>query len=172
MTTLRPVRRAYSLIELLTVIACLAIVMTITAGLMIQMLRLDRGGRDRAVAASNLERLATALRADAHAATAPVETKADRLVLPVSGGRTIEYLVRGVNVVRTIREGEKVRGFEAYPRPKGTTARFGESITSDATMVSLHVETPPGRNVDPLYHGYRIDAETGRYARLRREVAR
>jgi prepilin-type N-terminal cleavage/methylation domain-containing protein len=165
-------RRGYNLIELMAVIACLSVVLTLTAGLMHQMLKLDRGGRNRAVAASSLERLGQALRADAHAATGAVETKADRLVIPLEGDRIIDYRVRSADVVRTVRQAGKVRGFEIYARPKGTSARFDASREGASTFVSLHVATSTGIDADPLYRGYRIDAETGRHPRQAKEVMR
>ena len=158
-------RRGYSLIEMLTVISCLAVVLTLTASLFDRMLRLDRVERNRVVVASSLERLGKALRADGHATTGPADRLDNKLILPLEGGRTVEYLVREADILRTIREAGKSKGFETFSRPKGTSARFEQSKDGDASMVALVIAPTAGKVSDSIYRDYRIEAETGRYGR-------
>jgi len=163
-------RRGYSLIEMLTVMSCMAVALTLTAGLLHQLLRVDRSERARVVAASSLERLAHDLRRDAHATTKPVERLDSRLVLHLDEDRSVEYLVRETDILRTVRQGEKTKGFEIYPRPTGTSARFELTQVDAVALIGLKVEVIAGKPADPVYRDYRIEAEPGRHARLLREV--
>ncbi len=157
-------RRGSMLIEMIVFISALTIMLALVSTLMHQMMGLDRGERARLVSASTIERLGRDLRADARSANGPADRADARLVLRSGGGRSVEYLVREKDVLRTVRTGEKVEGFEAYRRPAGTVARFESSTTNAiALRFDLDLKTPG----DPTYRGYRIEAATGRDAALK-----
>jgi prepilin-type N-terminal cleavage/methylation domain-containing protein len=164
----------FSLIEMIAVISVLATLFGITGAILFQMFRVDQSERARVVAASNLERLARAFRADAHAATGPADRTDARLVLPMAEGRSVEYLVRELDILRTVHRSGKTEGFEFYRRPNATRTRF--ESTGDgprpivAIVFTLDPAAKPKRPGDPAYRDYRIEAAPGRDARLARGV--
>ena len=165
-------RHGYSLIEMITVMSCMTAILTLTAGLIGSMLRLERGERGRAVAASSLERLGSTLRSDAHAATAQVEVTEGKLIVPLADGQSIEYLVREDDVLRTDRRKGKPNRMELFRRPIRTSARFVSVQEGAVRLIVLQLATINVKPSDPVYRDYRIEAEVGRNARLDREVRR
>jgi prepilin-type N-terminal cleavage/methylation domain-containing protein len=165
----------FTLIELLVVVSLLATMLGIGGMILFQMFRVDQSERARVVAASNLERLARAFRADARAANGPADSTDARLVLPMADGRSVEYLVRELDVLRTVRRAGKTEGFEIYRRPPATLARFESTRDGPRPIVaivfSLDPAAKPKRPGDPAYRDYRIEAAPGRDARLARGVA-
>ncbi len=117
-------RGGWSLLELLAVLAGATALLTLAAGLIFQMLKIGNAERSRVVAASSMERLGHDLRADAHSATKLDELGPGRLLLSLPEGRTVEYNVRGREVVRSSRRGKKVDHREGYGLPPATGVRF------------------------------------------------
>ena len=171
-----PTRRSrggWSLIEMVVAISALAVLLMAAGGLVFQMLKVDKAERSRAASGLALDRLARDLRADARASAGPVEVAGARLVLPLDGGRSVEYAVRGGrdrDVVRTVRLGDKAEHHEVYRRPPGTVARFESGRDGPRAVVALVVTTDPaadpGKPADAAYRDFRIEAVPGRDARL------
>jgi prepilin-type N-terminal cleavage/methylation domain-containing protein len=169
-------RRGWSLLELLVVITVVSILMGFTAALAARMIQYGKGERAAVVAAANLERLGRDLRNDARAANAPAELSETSLVLTQAEGRSIEYLVRPADILRTIRRSGKTEGFDTYKLPTGTLARFESGrdgrFPSVALVLRLNPATNPSSAAESAYRDYRIEAVPGRDSRLARGVIR
>lgn len=160
-------RVGYALIELLVVMAVWTVMMALCAGLIHLLLKLDRSGRTASENAADLSRLARDFRADAHAARPGSVTLApDRLTLALEPGRTVDYQVRPDDILRTLREGEKVRRFEVYRRPSRTAVRLEVEKEGPRPFASLVLDRPPDGREDSFYQDYRIEAELGKDHRL------
>ena len=161
-------RHGFALIELLVVITVAGVLLTLCAGTIHLLLKLDRSGRTASEEAADLARLARDFRADAHASTKPEPTAlaADRLTLSLDGGRMVEYLVRPLDILRTLREGDKVRHLESYRRPARTSVRPEIDRSGPRPFVVLVIDRPPDGRDDSSYHDHRIVAELGKDRRL------
>jgi prepilin-type N-terminal cleavage/methylation domain-containing protein len=176
---MRPDRRprsGWTLLELMVVITAVSILMGFTAALAAQLLRYGKVERAAVVAAANLERLGRDIRNDARVATGPAELSETSLVLTQAEGRSIEYLVRPADILRTIRRSGKTMGFDTYKLPTGTLARFESGrdggFPSVALVLRLNPATNPSSATESAYRDYRIEAFPGRDARLARGVIR
>jgi type II secretory pathway pseudopilin PulG len=169
-------RRGWSLLELMVVITTVTTLLGFSAALVAQLMRFGKGERALVVAAANLERLGRDLRNDARAATRPSELSETRLVLTLAEGRSIEYLVRPADVLRTILRAGKTEAFDTYKLPTGTLARFeaGRDGTTPTIALSLRLDPDanPSKAGEPAYRDYRIEAVPGRDARLAKGVIR
>jgi hypothetical protein len=162
-------RRGWSLLELLVVISAATLLLTIAAGLVFQMLKVGGAERSRVVAANNMERLGRDLRADAHAASKVVDLSGGRLLLSLPEGRVVEYSVRGREILRTVRHGEKVHHREEYGLPSGAGPRFESLRDGTRPLIAIVLGADPARpgsRVEPGYRDYRIEAVLGRDAAL------
>ena len=154
-------------------VSALSVLLMAAGGLVFQMLKVDKAERSRAGAGSALDRLGRDLRDDARASAGPAEVADARLVLPLGGGRSAEYTVRGGrdhDVVRTVRLGDKAEHHEVYRRPLGTVLRFESGRDGPRSVVALVVTTDPSADpakpADAAYRDFRIEAVPGRDARL------
>ena len=157
-------RRGYALIEVLVVLTVAAVMLTLCAGTVHLLLKLDRSGRAASEEATDLARLAREFRADAHA-SAPLDPPAggaDRMTFTIEGGKTVEYQVRPRDVLRTLREGDKVRRFETYRRPARASVRFEVAGDGPRPLATVIVDRPLDGRDDSLYRDYRIEAELGK----------
>lgn len=169
---MRTPRRGYALIELLVVLTVASVMLTLCAGMVHLLLKLDRSGRSASETATDLARLARDFRADAHAAgpiappVAPPVGSADRLALTLDSGKTVEYQVRPLDVLRTLREGDKVRRYETYRRPSRSSVAIEVRAEGTKPFASLVVDRPADGRDNSLYRDYRIEAELGKDRRI------
>ena len=161
-------RRGYALIEVLVVLTVTAVMLTLCAGMVHLLLKLDRSGRTASEEAADLSRLAHDFRGDAHASTAavPPVRAGERVALTLDVGKTVEYQVRPLDVLRTLREGDKVRRYETYRRPSRASLTIEVEADGPRPFAILIVDRPPDGRDDSLYHDYRIEAELGRDRRI------
>jgi type II secretory pathway pseudopilin PulG len=161
-------RGGYALIELLVVITVVAAMLTLCAGMIHLLLKLDHAGRSASEVANDLGRLARDFRDDAHAASpdSPAARADGRLTLALPGGRAVEYQVRPSDVLRTVREGDKVRRHETYRRPARASVRFDLTNDGPRPFAALVVDRPPDGRDDSLYRDFRIEAELGKDRRF------
>ena len=165
---MRTPRSGYALVELLVVLTVASVMLTLCAGMIHLLLKLDRSGRTASETAADLARLARDFRADAHAAApiVPPIRAADRLALSLDGGKTVEYQVRPLDILRTLREGDKVRRYETYRRPSRSSAAIEVRAEGHRPFASLVVDRPSDGRDDSLYRDYRIEAELGKDRRI------
>ena len=170
MIPMRTRRGGWSLLELLVVMTATTAMLAITAGLVLQMLRIGQAERAAVVAVANLERLGRDLRGDARAATGPADVGPSRLVLALPGGRSAEYTLDAREALRTVRRGGKVEHREQYRWPRGAVGRFEATRDGATPVVALVLGVDPAASraspADPPYRGLRIEAVPGRDARL------
>ena len=161
-------RPGYTLVELLVVITVTAVMLTLCAGMIHMLLKLDRSGRAASEQAADLARLARDFRSDAHATLKVVsnETVSDRMTVLLDGVKTVEYQTRPNDIVRTVREGEKVRRFETYRRPARTSVRFAADSAGPRPFIILMIDRPSDGRDDSFYRNYWIEAEIGKDHRL------
>jgi hypothetical protein len=138
------------------------------AGMIHLLLKLDQAGRASSDLAADLARLARDFRADAHAALPvdPTDQPHQQIKFSIAGGKTVEYLVRPGDILRTLREGEKVRHFDLYRRPPKAAVSIEVTREGSLPFASLVVDRPPNGVDDSLYHELRIEAELGKNQRL------
>ena len=161
-------RRGYALIEVLVVMTIVATMLTLCAGMIHLLLKLDHANRSASEVASDLTRLARDFREDAHA-SAPIngsDRAEDRITLTVADRKTIEYQVRPNDILRTVREGDKVGHYERYRKPARATVRIELTNDGPRTFASLVVDRPLDGRDDSLYRNYRIEAELGKDRRM------
>jgi hypothetical protein len=161
-------RRGYSLIECLVLITVMSLLIGLSAGTIQLLLRLDRAGRTASEEAVALGRLARDFRDDAHQA-APVDPPGrspDRIVLSLGDSKSVEYAIRPVDVLRTVRSGEKVLRRETYLRPARASARIDVAIDGSGPIASMVFDRPSSDRDISSYHDYRIEAELGKHGRL------
>jgi type II secretory pathway pseudopilin PulG len=163
-------RGGWSLLELLVVMTATATMLTVTAALVLQMLKVGQSERAAVVAAASLERLGRDLRGDARSATGPADVGPSRLLLLLPGGRSVEYTLGPREALRTVRLGGKVEHHEPYRWPRGVVGRFESARDGASPFVALvlgpDASSSPPRSADLPYRGLRIEAVPGRDARL------
>jgi len=126
-------RRGYALIELLVLITIVAVMLGLCAGMLHLLMRLDRvGGRSP-----------------------------DGITLAVAEGRSVEYRARPTDILRTVREGDKVRHREQYRRPARSAVRFEVARDGPAAIASLTISREPGGKDGSPARDVRIDAALG-----------
>ncbi len=152
----KPRRSGYALIEVLVLISLVTVMLGLCAGIIHLLLKLDRGGRASSELAADLSRLATDFRVDAHAAVS-----IEKMTLKLPDGRTVEYLVRPGDIVRTLRQGDKVKHYDLYRRPTNADVRIESSRDGATTFASLVIDRPLDGKEDSLYRDFRIEAELG-----------
>lgn len=162
-------RRGYSLIECIVLISVLSALIGLSAGTIQLLLKLDRAGRAASEEAVALARLARDFRDDAHEAPPvdPPGRSTDRVVLTLSESKTVEYTIRPGDVLRTVRQGEKVLRHETYRRPARASARIDVAIDGPRPIASMVFDRPSSDRDISAYHDYRIEAELGKHGRLK-----
>jgi hypothetical protein len=146
------------------------VMLALCAGMIHLLLKLDRAGRSAAEVSADLARLATDFRADVHAASSDSSDPTNaRILLSMSNGKSVEYLFRPTDVLRTVRQGEKTRHFEVYRRPSLSTVQIDRFRESNRPFIALVIDRPADERSISSYHNFRIEAELGKD---RREIAR
>lgn len=164
MTDRPPPRRGTTLIEVLTTVTVLTILLALAAGLIRLLIRLDLSGRDATEAAVSGARLARGFRDDAHrsAELAPRAAEAGHLALSLPDGLVVDYRARDHDLVRELRDGDRVRHREVYRLPVRSTVTFEATTESGKPAVALIVRRDP-KTPEPAG---RTVAELGRWVRL------
>jgi type II secretory pathway pseudopilin PulG len=144
-------RRGITLLEVLVLVTCVAIVLGLAAVTIQVMLRLVSDSQSRLSSSLMLERLARQLRTDAHAcetavlegaqAKAPAARTTLKLVLEPGGLVSYKVLEKSVDRDETV-AGKRVR-HESFMLPRGRGARFELGAEAGRAMVSLVIGPGP-----------------------------
>jgi len=129
-------RRGYTLIELLTVVACHAVLLTLAAALLTAVLQIDRRSRQATEVAASRDRLDAVLRHDLHRATAPPQASNDGLSLSFGTPLAIVYQLRDGHVER-VESTTPSELREAYAIPKGELRWGATSVANAVVEVTL-----------------------------------
>jgi hypothetical protein len=139
-------RRGASLVELLMVMSAGTVVLTMSAGLIHQIMHAQSKARAFADVERTSLRLATAFRRDVQEATAAELAEADagervflRLTLPEN--QTVEYGRREANIVRVLFEGSRSVAREAFEFPAGIELAVRRE---EARLIVLTIHSRPG----------------------------
>ena len=161
-------RRGYSLIELITVLTVLVILLSLCAGMIHSLMKLDRAGREALDEAADMARLSTDFRADFHAANQQdvVLSAPDHLIWNGAENRTVEYVVRRNDILRSVRLGSKIRHSETYRKPVKVSIRFERNNQGASHFIRVYLDREVANANGSLYQDFRIDAELGRNLRL------
>jgi hypothetical protein len=147
---------------MLAVISCLGVVLLLGASLLNSTLRIDRSERARVVVAGGLQRFANDLRTDAHASAGEIKLDEKLCRISLGDGKTVEYLVRPKDILRSVKLASKVQGVEIYRLPTGTMGRFERLSNDGPSMIQLSIKPATGQLVDPGYRDYHVVARLGR----------
>jgi hypothetical protein len=155
---------------MIVVITIVTVMLGLCAGMIHLLLKLDRAGRTSSDLAADLARLARDFRADAHAASTvePAGQPLSSIKLTLEAGKTVEYLVRPSDLLRTLREGDKVRHYDVYRRPPKSAVSIELTREGSTTFAGLVIDRPPNGVDDSLYSNLRIEAEIDKDRRLTR----
>jgi len=139
-------RRGASLIELLMVMSAGTVVLTMSTGLIHQVMHAQSRARAFADVERTSLRLANAFRRDVHEATSAELAEADggdrvflRLTLP--DNQTIEYGRREANIVRVLLEGSRGVAREEFAFPAGIELAIRRE---EARLIVLTIQSRPG----------------------------
>lgn len=133
-------RRAYTLVEMVLVIALMALVFSAAAVFLHSVLRSTRAAQSHRGAISSIQRLATQFRDDIHAADSA--TPADgKLSIHQPQGETIVYAATDAAIERTVEVDGKVTHRDAFDLFPSATAKF-ETGQSSGGLVSLIIDYP------------------------------
>ncbi len=144
-------RRGITLIEVLILVTCIAVMLGLCAVTIQLMLRLFTDNQARLTSSVMLERLARQLRDDAHASqSARIEpagaTRPDppaSLLFSLRADRAITYKVLDGAIARDETLGGRIVRHESYSLPRGREARFTLGEEGGRPMVALLLTQSP-----------------------------
>ena len=131
-------RPAFTLIEMLVVIAILSVVLMLSAATLIALFRVERQfaadmAHDRSIA-----RLASQLRADAHSAVSAKANGACEFEL--SDGRSVRYAFASPAISREVRRGDQLEHRDSFVLARHASAAFSLDASAQHPTVVLHIE--------------------------------
>lgn len=141
---MKRIRRGYTLIESLVVIALTTVTLTITTVTMHALHRADRRVRDDLQGQRSLGQLAAQLRSDAHEALSSdtlggTYTSPPRaLTLALAGGRSVQYSVTANSIERVMRLNGAIEHREIF-RLAFPDSHWSVDAARDHTLLSLHL---------------------------------
>jgi prepilin-type N-terminal cleavage/methylation domain-containing protein len=142
---MRKMRRGYSLIEMLVVIAITGTTLTIVALIMHTLYQADRRLREDLEEQRNLQRIASQLRTDAHQAISVATSKvaenplARVLTLSFSDNRIIEYSLAGKGVDRIVKRGSEVVHRDRFQFASASGSFWIMDATREQPLIALHL---------------------------------
>ena len=159
-------RHGYALIECLTVIAMVGVTLGTIATTLHAMYRTDRGLREQLAFCSQVDRLASQLRGDAHQASSATVRAGDGekgeatiLALVLPGERTVEYSLKPPVIERAVRRGQIIEHRESHRLLGSATAQWHMEDGRAAPLVSLDLKLRANRLGDRAFtKSYRISA--------------
>jgi prepilin-type N-terminal cleavage/methylation domain-containing protein len=154
-------RRAFTLIEMVAVIAISSAMMGGGVVMLVALLKNEGSSRKHLELCKTLTRLDEQFRIDAHAAnSASVNEKGDalELTLPEPSKTLIRYLRGPAEISREEIEGEKTLRRESYPLPQEVKTSLEKKTEGAITTLVLHVEPKQVAESKIRYPTTRIEA--------------
>ena len=150
-------KQGFTLVELITVIAVLAVVMGISVIMIAQLFDFQRNYNEYSEQQRDANRFAAAFREDVHTYCKPeIVSEGDTLLRWTTETETVEYTKQPgsfpdqCSVVRTVRKEDQERR-EIFQLPDRTTLSFTEGKENDAGLVALSLWTTlPGTETPKL----------------------
>ncbi len=166
--TLNRRKPGMALVEMLVVITLMGVMLGLSAGLIHLLLKLDRGGRTSSELAADMTRLAADFRQDVHEASSTENDlkSLEKMSMKLSGDRTVDYLVKPIEIVRTVRHGGKVKHHDLYRRPVNASVRIEVRREASVPFATLVIDRPLDGVENSQYVDLRIEAEIGRDRRV------
>jgi len=171
-----PRRRAYSLVEMLVVIATGTAMMGVALGLLHMLMRMEQDSLNEVSQQGELDRLADQFRRDVHAA--------DRFAVPSAPGKedsppawqlaleadhVVEYRAEQEELIRLERKGDQVLRGDSFLPPAGTTVSIDLVGEAAPGIVSLRIARDASQPPSSIGPGLRVDAELGKDRRFVKE---
>ena len=164
-------RRAHSLIELVAVLGASTVVVGVATGLLLMLVRLERGARVEVAERAAVMRLADQFRRDAHAADRLAPSEDDQGAQPawqfrLQADRVVEYRAEPDALVRVERAGGEVVGRESFGLSELATVSI-DSVGDPAPAIVRLSITPGGDRLSTsIGRGLRIDAQLAKDRRF------
>jgi hypothetical protein len=141
----KPVRRGYSLVEMLAVMASMTVVMGLCVVLLELVLKLDTSGREHVDNEATIARLGRVFRGDVRGASevARCDPGKDSSALALresAGDRAVEYLVLKDRIVRAEWVAGELLKQEQFLLPPRSSARFARRDPAGLARVALVFE--------------------------------
>jgi hypothetical protein len=141
----RTSRRGKTLIEVMVLITLTTVVMASSATTLIALFRVERQLAQDGETRQGLSRLASRVRADAHAAIGC--QAGDECTLTLPGGEALRYAVRDGRLWRERLVGDEVQHRDSFPLAAGSTARF--EVEPLGKKQALRLSIAPARQEQP-----------------------
>ena len=142
-------RAGYSLVECLVVMSLIGFTLGTVSVTLHGLRRADRRVRDELAQEVRVESLVHQLRRDAHLATKALLVPANEatptqrtLLLTVGSDRTVEYSLVSNDVVRTLREDDKVSHRDSYQIESAASGYWQIHSASERPLITLWLPLP------------------------------
>jgi len=142
-------RAAYSLVELMVVIALTGVVASIAAVCLHGLYSVDRAAREDSERRSSMVRLSIRFRSDTHfaseAAVSPGSDEGQAIVLTQSPDRSIEYCAESNKIERIVRQSQQIVHRDAFRLPGVREIRLETNTTTTRqAVIVIARKTPEG----------------------------
>jgi prepilin-type N-terminal cleavage/methylation domain-containing protein len=134
---MKSLRRGKTLLEVAIVVAIMSVALMLSATTLVALFRLERQVRTSDAHRQAVARLASRLRADAHAAVAASASAGWELSL--ADGRTIQYTFTAPEITRQVRRGEEVLHRDAFVLAPQAEATFSVRADPAGEFVELTI---------------------------------
>lgn len=166
-------RRAFTLIEMVAVIAISSAMLGGGVVMLIALLKNEGSSRKHLELCKTLTRLDDQFRIDAHAGnSASVDEKGDtlELTLPAPSKTLIRYHREPAEISREEIEGDKTLRRESYPLPEEVKTSLGKKTEGSITTLVLQVEPKLDTESKIRYPSTRIEAVLAKDLRFEQET--
>jgi type II secretory pathway pseudopilin PulG len=136
-------RRGFSLIEMVMLITVASIVLGLCAVTLQLLIKVDRSGRSHIAGLAREAHLARIFRADVRAARGATSAAPNTLMLELDDDDRVEYRLEGKEVLRVERVRDAIRNQDAFPLPRGGSARFDVEPLESLSVVRLIIARAP-----------------------------
>ena len=168
-------RRGHSLIEVLVILAGVSMLLTVSAGLLHVLFKLDRIERTELAETATIGRLSRQFRQDAHASERAEKgggsDAGETLAFVLPSGETIRYGPSKGWLVRTKLKGKEPLARDEFRLSRRGLPRFSIRTEDDANFVSLWFAGSSGGPSQSLRRELRYEAAVGRELRMMRRPA-